>query len=635
MKKKTNFTYLIGVFTLVSMIGITLARGSIDGIKDTRANFTYDCDFYFDQENGYTSLFEINNALYNGVTLETYKTWGTVTIVSRDSSNNFNFYIQSTDRNGDVGSMYVYQSNRSDIVTGNVLTITGVAELYNNLPEFIDPVIAVDLAVNDSPVTTLVTGASFWQNSTYPSSDEFLAAQLMGPRQVRINNVIISHVSSGNATILIEGTTLISVFYGNLSNTAAIASRISAISDSYIDIIGYVNAYRSNGTSRLQLLLRDTRDLIGGAEVENTLQMNSNTYYNVGSYSTGNYGQGSVDGIGFEHYRVTKPSGQFLALLPYNSGVNDTSVAGAFYNVDPIYDIDKIEITYYTELVSGESPTLNYGVSRAAMITYDLPLSSTSHKETLTMDEINYFSIETTESRLYITSISVFYSDTPSGTEFTYGPANGDHFRINPVVYEGTPTNGSTVEVPTLVVKKGNTYEVLATKVYTYYTFDYISTNPGLASQAAYTEPEDLAAYYTAFKTWPANYVVKSSYYSARSLFDDDARCVSTYSRTDGYALSVPYKNGEQNKPLYHELDVALDSSYSSNSRGVGRVVVWEYGFDSSRGAVGYDNAPTAVYTDDHYATFQEYLNTGIYGDRFNSEMNRTIYVWGGAETIF
>ena len=109
---------------------------------------------------------------------------------------------------------------------------------------------------------------------------------------------------------------------------------------------------------------------------------------------------------------------------------------------------------------------------------------------------------------------------------------------------------------------------------------------------------------------------------------------MSTYSRTDGYALSVPYQSGSEGTPLYHELDVALDSTYSDNRRGVGRVVVWEYGFDASRGAIGYDSAPVAVYTDDHYATFQEYLNTGVYGTRFNSEMQRTIYIWGAAETL-
>lgn len=124
--------------------------------------------------------------------------------------------------------------------------------------------------------------------------------------------------------------------------------------------------------------------------------------------------------------------------------------------------------------------------------------------------------------------------------------------------------------------------------------------------------------------------MIKSNYASAFSLFGNDARCVSTYERTDGYATAIPYQIGGSGKPLYHELDVALETSYSSNNRGVGRVVCWQYGFDAS----GYDSNPVAVYTDDHYATFQEYLNTGVYGTRFNAEMLLTPYIWGVNATV-
>ena len=77
-----------------------------------------------------------------------------------------------------------------------------------------------------------------------------------------------------------------------------------------------------------------------------------------------------------------------------------------------------------------------------------------------------------------------------------------------------------------------------------------------------------------------------------------------------------------------------MDESYSSNSRGVGRVVGWQYGFDDAKGATNYDDAPVCVYTDDHYATFLEYLNAGSFGVRFNAEMLRTPYVWGVSQTL-
>lgn len=243
-----------------------------------------------------------------------------MTKISPDLNSNFNFYIQSTDKNGEVASMYIYQSSRTDISVGNVLTLVGAAELYNNLPEFINPLIEVDSLTNDSPVQTLVTDATFWENGSHPSSDQFLAAQLMGPRQVRINNVYLSHINTGNATILINGSVQVPVYYANLSATSSIASRINAISDSTIDIIGYVNAYKSGTTTKLQLLLRDVKDLIGGVEFEYSLQMNSSTSYRVGSYSTGNYGQGTVGGF-YTKSRCARPGN-------FDTSVNTTLSKG-------------------------------------------------------------------------------------------------------------------------------------------------------------------------------------------------------------------------------------------------------------------------------------------------------------------
>jgi hypothetical protein len=81
---------------------------------------------------------------------------------------------------------------------------------------------------------------------------------------------------------------------------------------------------------------------------------------------------------------------------------------------------------------------------------------------------------------------------------------------------------------------------------------------------------------------------------------------------------------------VYYEFDVALDGTYDKDERGVGRVVSWANGWD----AEGYDGAPVSVYTDDHYATFQEYLNTGEFGERFDAERNLTYFEWSAPETV-
>ena len=125
-------------------------------------------------------------------------------------------------------------------------------------------------------------------------------------------------------------------------------------------------------------------------------------------------------------------------------------------------------------------------------------------------------------------------------------------------------------------------------------------------------------------------FFVKKQYQTAYGIFKENTRCVSNYSRTDGYARSVPYQTGSNGKPLYYECDIALSSSYSSSNRGTGRLVVWVYGFNETN----YDDSIVAVYTDDHYASFSEYLNNGTWGDYFNAEFNRVPYDYKAAKTL-
>lgn len=359
-----------------------------------------------------------------------------------------------------------------------------------------------------------------------------------------------------------------------------------------------------------------------------TKSFNSSNYNDIGGYSTGNYDSVYANGVNFTHYRATKADNysDMITLLPYVSSIDDTSLSGMIYNTSAIIGIKKFVITYHTQNSSGSKPILRYGNDISVDNYVELDASIANITKTINISNANYFKIETNGYKLHINTIEVHYSGEGTPESYTYLGSGEDHFRINPVVFTGNKISGrSSVNVPISVSQNGDSYLVNEYKTYTYYDYDSISSNPSLADVASYITPEDVAAYFVAFGCAPANYVTKKSYSDAYTLFGNETRCVSNYKRTDGYARFVPWNKAPgQTYPVYYECDIDLDGTYSKNNRGVGRVVVWLYGFE----AEGYDDAPVAVYTDDHYATFQEYLNTGIYGTRFNAELSPTNYKW-------
>lgn len=242
-----------------------------------------------------------------------------------------------------------------------------------------------------------------------------------------------------------------------------------------------------------------------------------------------------------------------------------------------------------------------------------------------------FFEIDTNDNRITISSIELKYTNIEEQYHSEFGGSGTNDYRLNPVIIDEALIPGeTTVEVPIEVEYTSNGYNVLKTKEYTYYTYEYIQNNPSLADEASLVDPVDIAAYYNSFKTHPANYVKKKQYSAAKAYFGNDTRCISTYSRTSGYAQSVPWeKQPSKNAPLYHELDLNTEGSYSNNNRGSGRLVVWQYGFTSN----GYDDSPVSVFTNDHYATFQEYMNDGTFGKKFNAEMVVTNYKFSPAIT--
>lgn len=347
----------------------------------------------------------------------------------------------------------------------------------------------------------------------------------------------------------------------------------------------------------------------------------------LSSYNTGSYCSYTKNSVGFEFYRAYKNTGTDLtSILPQCDYVDVDSLGGAIYNTTPMYQISNISITYKT---SGENLLLSLGKTRNEM--YEIELQQSNDEYTtfeMEVDYQNFFRLEALDETGYIKSLSITYLNANNTNANKYVPTEG--YRLNPVRYEGTlVSQQSSVTVPILVEEKDDSYEVIETKTYTYFTYEDVVKDPSLVELAAYVEPLDVANYFIAFGTYPANYVYKKQFDTAKATFGSYTRCVSDYSRTDGYARSVPcaFENG---KPHYYECDIALEKSYSRSNRGVGRLVVWEYGFD----AKGYDDAPVAVYTDDHYATFTEYLNNGSWGERFNAEMNVTAYIHGVLKTL-
>ena len=354
----------------------------------------------------------------------------------------------------------------------------------------------------------------------------------------------------------------------------------------------------------------------------------------IGTYSTGNYGSYTVSGAVLEHYRAYQPEGAdyLMQLIPYVASATDGSAAGALYNSSPIYGIQSIKIVYKC----ASAAMLYTGDDRvASMAAYTLPAASEYSTVTYTVSTDNFFKLESAASPLFIQELSLSYTGQTTSYNSAKISAGTGYTRLNATAFEGTLVAGqSAVAVPSKIVYDGGSCQIQQTKTYTYYTWEYVCSNPSVAANAAMTAPTDIAAYYAAFEQIPANFAYKTknlnylpSFDEVSVVFDDDTRYVSQYSREGGYVTAVPYNTENL---VYYEFDVALDGTYGKNNRGVGRVVTWVNGWTAN----GYDDSPVSVYTDDHYATFQEWLNVvGAFGKRFDAEMALANVQWSAPTT--
>lgn len=635
------------LFTCATTLTLGIAACSMlllstSNIVNSFANSTrptsMDCSYYY---NNFDSIYEINLDLKNRTSTEgTYKTWGTVTAQWVNNSKT-NTYIQSRDANGHDAAILLYDCNtpESTYPVGSVIEIEVNKEdvtLYNNLPE-ITALNTIEKAYDSNPtVVALPITTSNWVNTTDSTSEEFQTFYSYGPRRVVLSNVTVTSVSNNGAQVCLnpgedEEVTVTLYYGGQGSLTTSINSEINYVYQNNLKatIYGYVNAYRSN---YVQVLLRSVEDIqyVEPTE-ERTLTFNSNNVSSISSkYSTGNYGDFTLNTIGFEYYRAVGGNNSYATLLSCSHDYGDT-LGGSIYNTTPIKNIKSISVTYETANSYGnDKPTLYYGENG---FTNHVDLDFTSGSEAFTLNDlsdVNYFKIESGDSALYVSEINVTYDNTTttSGNDFASTSMGEGKYRTNPYEYSN-PSNGDTVTVPVNVSVNNNEYTVLETKTYTYYTYDYVADHPEVASIAAMTSPMDVANYYSIFREFPANYVTSGNYSEAYDIFENNTRCVSTYNKTTGYATKVPYYGSSIN---YHEFDIALDDNYSKSNRGVGRVVAFETGMNPTN----YGNGDYIVcyFTDDHYATFQEYNNLGEFLPRFAVEKSIVNSAWGEPTTI-
>ena len=339
-----------------------------------------------------------------------------------------------------------------------------------------------------------------------------------------------------------------------------------------------------------------------------------NTYSSVFSfrYTTGNYSNQydafdysvNILDIDFQYYRAVKaPDGYLIKMLDLDAALTfSNQLGGALMNVSEINHLANIEITYYNESSSTSGGYVRFGKNLTCAYGYELTYSESDITLSFNIPESKYFRIETNGANLIIKSIKLGIAQG-NVVDDGYGYYTKQEYRINPIKFSGELQSGvSYVDVPTSISvnKNSSTYIVNETKRLTYYDYDYVTSNNLEPSEVSIIDPLEVALYYAAFNKAPVNYNESGS--SNHSYFGDYARRISSeYSRTDGYVNAL---SGITPTDGYIELDIGVNGNYAIRSRGVGRIVV----FYSGSTSLGYDNSPLLVYTDDHYATFREFL---------------------------
>lgn len=540
-----------------------------------------------------------------------------------------------------------YTDSMNIIVTNAIgsIKVEDPIQIYTFNEEFIAPVVYGKSATYEVEVTGDVEFTGFDSNKTsdyngtvYASYVNSVGRELTTSYDYLVTEVhsltAINNKTEFNINEAFDNPTVYAIFSNDLSKQVDVSNRVT-FSGFDSSSAGYVEVYISLGnyqTSYYVEIIDDSPSDLYQYEVSITISDSRNT----GSY--GNSGD-------FEYYRAVNASGYICKLIPLvrQDGCEET-LGGALYNIDPIKDIDHITFTYKTSGSGSRSCKLYYGENDYDDYSYVIS-SSSSNKETtidLSSKDVNYFKFDSGDLTLFLQSVTVYYSglNTTHGSNFTYKTTGTNEYRIAPTTYNGTLIDGvSYVDVPTSFDTSTST--VLSTKRYTYYSYEYVYEHPEVVSNATMTSPVDVCNYFEAFGCAPSNFGAKGtvnplkdgksipSVSEVDALFGSDARCISQYNRTTGYATSVPYYGST---PTYYELDINTNGQYRTSSRQVGRIVAWATGFKGSD--YGYGSQIVCTYTDDHYATFKEYNNYGGFLSRFNAEKHISGSVRGNPTTL-
>lgn len=370
-----------------------------------------------------------------------------------------------------------------------------------------------------------------------------------------------------------------------------------------------------------------------------TLLIDKNTIddNNFGKYETGNSlnetndQYKTVDGVKFSYYCALTEYEYLFSLKPYIVSNKDGTLEGSFSNIDSFGKIKNINITYKNETLNSslDGIALYYGNSYP-LIEYQVDNCSSAFK-TVSFDVNNslYFRIEARNEKLTIDNILINYV-VKEKCQFEKVNLN-DQYRISPIKFEGeTKISGeSYINVPTSISINNGKYIAEEYTKLTYYSSDSVFDGEVDAKEASVTDPFLVASYYFAFNEFPVNY---NSRLDTNTFGEYARRYSKTYIRDDGYVLAFPQiKDNPDFYALgYVELDIELiGQNYVKDGRGTGRLVIFYSGANED----SYNNDAFIVYTDDHYATFKEYLGYD-FGDRFDGQNSRTGYKWCPSITL-
>ena len=339
-----------------------------------------------------------------------------------------------------------------------------------------------------------------------------------------------------------------------------------------------------------------------------------------GGYNSGNFGVKDS----FEYYRTYCTNYKIMTTLLKTPTYLKGEMNSNFYNKDEIKGIFEVDITYKSD----KGFTLYYSTDRSYNNSYKVLSSNDFITLSIKIDLSNFIKIETLGEAVDIESFTIKYDDSTSSSNTSYLTYSDYRIDIPYTDFDNITSGTKRSIADSIIINSDNTYTINSYKEYTYYTIDDVLSGNVAVNDVALTDAVDVANYYTLFHAFPLNYGYSSDTSDLSTYFGSNTRQISKYMRTDGYAKAVPYY--AKFNPTYYELDFSEDGTYTTSSRGKGRLVVWEEGFKG----VEYMGQAVIVYTDDHYATFKEYNNYGSFGTRFNAERAATSYNWSKPTTL-